>query len=514
MAEPFSTVAAGIALLSNLKHLYVNAKDLKDSIKSVHDDIDALQKELLSVQELSESIEQLRGRLHRRPSSNAEQMKQLVGLSKPLESMSADIRLCHLKLRDVYGANPKRGAWKSFKKRNKYKDVEPAIHTLRSSISNNREKIMIWMQSINIGKLDFVYEDFMIKLTNLEKSNEAAKALTHNVKRNEHFAIPKAVESHYLGRDIELSELEEAFWPKTPVQCHQQKRYVVYGVGGSGKTQFCGKYAQEFRNRYWGVFCIDGASEDRLKSSLISDVAEKGGVGKNHEAALHWLSNQDEDWLLIIDNADNQNVDLVEFFPQGANGHVLTTTRNKDCTYDNIGSMAFSGMHESDGNELLVRVAKATKSPENKQHMSDILKELGYLALAVVVACSTIHQGYCTLENYLTYLQRVWRGKLSERKSSGWSDNSEKAREGRVDAQFDLSLLAIKDRRTQAIKRCDTQDEIASKDAPELLKTFAYMHREKIRFKFLKQADILRLQYYQTSSEQPKLPVNSMKVDF
>ncbi|KAK1908964.1 hypothetical protein CFE70_009146 [Pyrenophora teres f. teres 0-1] len=485
MAEPFSTAAAGIALLSNLKHLYIYLKDLKDSIKSVHDDVDALQKEVLSVQELSESIEQLRDRLHRRPSSNAEQMKQLVGLSKPLESMSADIRLCHLKLRDVYGADPKRGAWESFKERNKYKDVEPAIHTLRSSISNNREKIMIWMQSINIGKLDFVYEDLMIKLTNLEKANEAAKALTHNVKRNEHFAIPKAVESHYLGRDIELSDLEEALWPKTQVQNHQQKRNVVYGVGGSGKTQLCGKYAQKFLNRYWGVFWIDGASEDRLKSSLISNVAEKGGVGKNHEAALHWLSNQDEDWLLIIDNADNPNVDLVDFFPQGANGHVLITTRNQDCTYGNIGSMAFSGMHESDTNELFVRVAKVAKSPENKQHMSDILKELGYLALAVV-AGSTINQGYCTLEYYLTYLQRVWRGKLSERKSSGWSHNSEKAREGRVEAQFDLSPLAIKDRGTQAIKRCDKQDEIASKDAPELLKTFAYMHREKIRFRFLK----------------------------
>jgi Cdc6-like AAA superfamily ATPase len=89
----------------------------------------------------------------------------------------------------------------------------------------------------------------MVKLTNLEKANEAAKALPRAVKKNKHFAIPKVVESHYLGREKELNDLAQAFWSQNQTQHHQQKRYVVYGVGGSGKTQFCGKYAQEFRER-------------------------------------------------------------------------------------------------------------------------------------------------------------------------------------------------------------------------------------------------------------------------
>jgi signal recognition particle GTPase len=90
----------------------------------------------------------------------------------------------------------------------------------------------------------------MNKLKTLEKANEAAKALPKAVKKNKHFSIPKAVESHYLGREEELKALEKAFWSQDQVQSHQQKRYVVYGVGGSGKTQFCGKYAQEFRDRH------------------------------------------------------------------------------------------------------------------------------------------------------------------------------------------------------------------------------------------------------------------------
>jgi hypothetical protein len=167
---------------------------------------------------------------------------------------------------------------------------------------------------------------------------------------------------------------------------------------------------------------------DRLKESLTSNVAEKGGVGKNHEAALHWLSHQDEDWLLIIDNADDPDLDLLEFFPQGANGHVLITTRNQACTFHNIGSMAFDGMDESDANELFLKVANITESVENKQHVREILHELGYLALAIVVAGSAIHQGYCKLKSYLKYLERVWRGRRPRREAPGSNNSMEKER--------------------------------------------------------------------------------------
>lgn len=151
-------------------------------------------------------------------------------------------------------------------------------------------------------------------------------------------------------------------------------------------------------------------------------------MGKNHEAALHWLSNQDEDWLLIIDNADDPDLDLLEFFPQGANGHVLITTRNQDCTFGNIGSTGFYGMEETEANELFLKVADITESTENQKDVSEILHELGYLALAIVVAGSAIHQGYCKLKSYLGYLERVWKGRRSRRVVPGSDDSQEKER--------------------------------------------------------------------------------------
>jgi hypothetical protein len=167
---------------------------------------------------------------------------------------------------------------------------------------------------------------------------------------------------------------------------------------------------------------------DRLKDSLVSNVANKAGVGKNYEAALHWLSNQDEDWLLIIDNADDPNLGLMDFFPKGGNGHVLITTRDQDCALGNVGSMAFYGMHENDAHDLFLKVANIKESAENKPLVRDILSELGHLALAIVVAGSAIHQGYCKLKEYLRYLDKMWRGRRSRREASGFKDNPEMER--------------------------------------------------------------------------------------
>jgi hypothetical protein len=55
-----------------------------------------------------------------------------------------------------------------------------------------------------------------------------------------------------------------------------------------------------------------------------------------------------------------------------------------------------------------------------------------------------------------------------------------------VEAQFDLSLDAIKKREIRAIERGDKSGERAARDASELLRTFAFMHREKVRYEFLR----------------------------
>jgi signal recognition particle GTPase len=68
---------------------------------------------------------------------------------------------------------------------------------------------------------------------------------------NQHFDIPQAVSSIFTGRETALKDLEHSLLaPVLPHQPQMQKRFVVYGLGGSGKTQFCCKFAQDNQKRY------------------------------------------------------------------------------------------------------------------------------------------------------------------------------------------------------------------------------------------------------------------------
>jgi signal recognition particle GTPase len=67
---------------------------------------------------------------------------------------------------------------------------------------------------------------------------------------NKHFDIPHAVSSMFTGREKLLEELGNALNVSASPEGHNsQKRFVVQGLGGSGKTEFCCKFAQDNRQK-------------------------------------------------------------------------------------------------------------------------------------------------------------------------------------------------------------------------------------------------------------------------
>lgn len=68
--------------------------------------------------------------------------------------------------------------------------------------------------------------------------------------RNKHFHIPQVVSSIFTGReDISHAVEESLFTPQDDNSPRQQRRFIIHGIGGSGKTQFCSKFAQDYRER-------------------------------------------------------------------------------------------------------------------------------------------------------------------------------------------------------------------------------------------------------------------------
>ena len=308
--------------------------------------------------------------------------------------------------------------------------------------------------------------------------------------RNRHFHIPQAVSSIFTGRESISQTVEDSlFAPESTQSFRQQRRFIIYGIGGSGKSQFCSKFAQDHRerlvqigcsptksdisrDRYWGVFCIDATSMETARQSFAK-IGKQGGMEATLDAGKYWLSNCEEPWLLIINNADDPSLDLLNLFPEGDRGHILVTTRNPNLTVHGtnngtVGAMELKGLKPRDASLLLLRAA-VTPKPWDKaidDAANKIADALGYLALALVQAGAVILQGMCNLQDYLKFYNH-FRSSVSERRSSGASLNADQVT---IYATWEHSLSSLEQRATEA-----------GEDAAQLLSTVAFFHFEHIR---------------------------------
>jgi Cdc6-like AAA superfamily ATPase len=60
---------------------------------------------------------------------------------------------------------------------------------------------------------------------------------------NKHFVVRRSVKSFYTSRERQIAKLEAVF---KDTAYRGQKRFVIYGLGGSGKTELALKYAEDY----------------------------------------------------------------------------------------------------------------------------------------------------------------------------------------------------------------------------------------------------------------------------
>ncbi|KAG9073867.1 hypothetical protein FS749_014606, partial [Ceratobasidium sp. UAMH 11750] len=175
---------------------------------------------------------------------------------------------------------------------------------------------------------------------------------------------------------------------------------VVHGLGGTGKTQIALKVVERTRNDWADIIYVDATSRETTIGTLKGFAVAKK-IGDTHEDAIRWLESSPQPWLLVFDNADDPDLGLPEFLPEGSHGCVLITTRlrslallgqgpGSDC---NVG-----GMDGEEAVELLLKKARMQDqvlSVEEVEAANKLVGDLGYLALAIVHAgayiwCSSI----------------------------------------------------------------------------------------------------------------------------
>src|SRR5579871_2771469 len=142
--------------------------------------------------------------------------------------------------------------------------------------------------------------------------------------------------------------------------------YVIYGLGGVGKTQLAIEYSYlhcgDFDIIYW-LRADDYETLLRSYSQLYEDSSFRSLTGLNlgdendlekiSTCVMLWFERcQDLRWLLVIDNADKLQRDpkhhqietIGNIIPRGQSGCVLVTSRDRSA----LGQLA------TDGDELLV----------------------------------------------------------------------------------------------------------------------------------------------------------------
>ena len=229
-------------------------------------------------------------------------------------------------------------------------------------------------------------------------------------------------------------------------------------------------------SRFWGVFTVDASSPSNAQQSFIA-IAKACGTDPNERAAKSWLSSSDRPWLLLIDNADDTELEIEQYFPDGEHGLTLITTRNPDVKmHGTIGRRFyhFERLDDEEASELLFRAAdnNEPRTPKVMQLASAITKKLGALPLALIHAGNAIKARYCKLNNYIPYYERSWEMIRQSQNRSG--QNEDDPEYMKVYASYEIVFRGLEAINLQRYN-----------DAVQILKLFSFLHYENIHFDIL-----------------------------
>ncbi|RPB24582.1 hypothetical protein L211DRAFT_837514 [Terfezia boudieri ATCC MYA-4762] len=284
------------------------------------------------------------------------------------------------------------------------------------------------------------------------------------IRAGKHYTAPPP-SPIFTGRAGALKFLEDNFFGKEQQQ--RQRRAVLHGLGGAGKTEIALKFSEEHLDRFDSIFWVNASSDHTVQESF-RDIADCLKVSGRHlvTAVKHRLASlSDYNYLLIFDNADNLS-SLATYLPGGRHGNILVTSRDPR-TRDIVGGVnkytfEVDKMSQADACDLLRRAAMLSPEditePETEKAVRAIAEKLGYLALAIDQAGAYI-ANTCSIGDYLGIYEKMRPALMSSREfqGSGYAAS--------VYQTWELSFGAVKAKKPAAA---------------ELLMVLGYFHYEGI----------------------------------
>jgi tetratricopeptide (TPR) repeat protein len=209
--------------------------------------------------------------------------------------------------------------------------------------------------------------------------------------------VPHNRNPHFTGRQDFLDALDRALTSGQPAALTQ----AIHGLGGVGKTQLATEYAYRNSHRYEVVWWVRSEETATLAADYAALAAHLGLPEASQtnqsitvEAVKLWFGRH-AGWLLIFDNA-NRRGDVRPYLPQGATGHVIITSRDRD--WKGLAApLEVKTMPRPESVEFLLK-----RTDETDAGSADALAEqLGDLPLALEQAAAYVDATDETLATYL-----------------------------------------------------------------------------------------------------------------
>jgi tetratricopeptide (TPR) repeat protein len=280
----------------------------------------------------------------------------------------------------------------------------------------------------------------------------------------------------FVGRDDLISSLSEKL--SSSERYRYNHRVALYGLGGVGKTQTVLKYVYKTRSLYDSTFWISGVNQASLVSgfrqiaTLTKCKCTKDVTDPDLEVVqkvIGWLETQ-RSWLLVIDNLDDVRIIGGCLPKNNTKKHTLITTRNPNADDIPAQGLEVLGMDPKEASKLLlIRAGLSSDCETSRLHAENIVKELGFLPLAIDQAACFIRETKRKIEDFLP----LYRQNRSNRaKLQKWVPEGNRTYQYSVATTWQVSFNHIKSNSRYPL-------------AARLLQLFAFLNPDSILVEFL-----------------------------
>jgi tetratricopeptide (TPR) repeat protein/MinD-like ATPase involved in chromosome partitioning or flagellar assembly len=217
--------------------------------------------------------------------------------------------------------------------------------------------------------------------------------------------------SLFKGREDFISAIAGGFTGDTSRGLPFTARYVIYGLGGVGKTRTAVEYAWRFAENYSALLFVSARSPVDLRANLadlcnpsVFNLPEWNQPEEMHRlaAVFRWFS-ENPGWLLILDNADKPEAaaEVEKTLPQLQGGQVMITSRIADWSTA-VQPIELDVLAEENATAILLEhtESRRKKMLTDSEDAAALARDLGGLALALEQAGTYVAKKRVSFSEY------------------------------------------------------------------------------------------------------------------